>query len=50
MFPSTQGPGDNVVLFHGPGVCGDRATRSDAVRLVLDTGTLQIGRVMTVAR
>lgn len=50
MFPSTQGPGNNVVLFFGPNACGGVAGRTEATRLVLDTDTLTVSRVMTVAR
>lgn len=50
MFPSTQGPGNNVVLFFGPAACGGVDGPTDATRLILDTGTLTVSRVMTVAR
>ncbi|HKV17835.1 MAG TPA: RES family NAD+ phosphorylase, partial [Mycobacterium sp.] len=50
MFPSTQGPGNNVVLFFGPASCSDVGSMTGETTLLLDTGTLQISRVMTVAR
>lgn len=50
MFPSAQGPGNNVVLFFGPDLCADEADQNGPTRLTLDPRTLQTSRVMTVAR
>ena len=50
MFSSAQGPGNNVAVFFGPEFCADKGAESERTRLSLDTGTLQISRVMTVAR
>ncbi len=50
MFPSTQGPGNNVVIFVGPDECVDKGTETDSTWLSLDTSTVAISRVMTVAR
>ena len=50
MFPSAQGPGDNVAVFFGPNLCADKGDETEHTRLSLDTRTLQISRVMTVAR
>ena len=50
MFPSAQGPGNNVAVFFGPGLCADKGEETEHTRLSLDTRTMQISRVMTVAR
>lgn len=50
MFPSAQGPGINVVVFVGPDRCADTGAETEQTRLSLDTATLHVSRVMTVAR
>lgn len=50
MFPSVQGPGNNVVVFVGPGQCADLGADTEHTRLTMDPNTLQVSRVMTVAR
>ena len=50
MFPSTQGPGHNVVMFFGPGSCADAGAETDRTRLRLDPDTVTVSRVMTVSR
>ncbi|MDA2889991.1 RES domain-containing protein [Mycolicibacterium sp. BiH015] len=50
MFPSTQGPGNNVAIFFGPNRCADQGRETEHTRLRLDTSTLRISRVITVAR
>jgi hypothetical protein len=50
MFPSTQGPGNNVVIFVGPDECADRGDETAATRLVMDPQKVTASRVMTVAR
>jgi hypothetical protein len=50
MFRSTQGQGNNVVLFFGPDHCADKGTETTTTRLTLDPSTVRTSRVMTVAR
>jgi RES domain/HEPN/RES N-terminal domain 1 len=50
MFPSAQGPGNNVAVFFGPDLCADQGNETERTRLILDTRTLETSRVMTVAR
>lgn len=50
MFPSTQGPGHNVVIFVGPDECADKGSETAATRLIMNTDTVTASRVMTVAR
>ncbi|MGU3501679.1 RES domain-containing protein [Mycobacterium sp. C31M] len=50
MFPSAQGPGNNVAVFVGPDLCADAGAEDERTTLVMDQGTLQVSRVMTVAR
>jgi len=50
MFPSAQGPGNNVALFFGPDLCTDAGDETERTRLTLDPRTLETSRVMTVAR
>lgn len=50
MFPSAQGPGNNVVVFVGPDQCADAGAETEQTSLSFDTGTLLTSRVMTVAR
>ena len=50
MFPSAQGPGNNVAVFFGPSFCADKGSEAEHTRLSFDTCTLQTSRVMAVAR
>lgn len=50
MFPSTQGPGNNVVVFVGPDACADAEAETEATWLAMDPATVTTSRVMTVAR
>ena len=50
MFPSAQGPGNNVAIFFGPDLCADKGNETGHTRLTFDPRTLEISRVMTVAR
>jgi RES domain-containing protein len=50
MFPSTQGPGNNVAIFVGPDACVDQGSRTETTWLTMDTQTVTTSRVMTVAR
>ena len=50
MFPSAQGPGNNVALFFSPDLCADEGDETERTRLTLDPRTLETSRVMTVAR
>lgn len=50
MFPSSQGPGSNVVVFYGPDFCSDDTPANDYTRLLMNSTTVAVDRVMTVAR
>jgi hypothetical protein len=50
MFPSTQGPGNNVVVFVGPDACADAEAETETTWLAMDPATVSTSRVMTVAR
>lgn len=50
MFPSTQGPGHNIVMFFGPDRCSDKGAETERTRLSLDLRTVTTSRVMTIAR
>lgn len=50
MFLSTQGPGNNIAIFYGPDFCADQGSETEFTRLSLDTQTVKVSPVMTVAR
>lgn len=50
MFPSSQGPGTNVVVFYGPEFCADRGAESEYTRLSLDPASVMKHRTATVIR
>ena len=50
MFPSAQGPGNNVAIFVGSDRCADVGAETERTRLRMDPATLQVSRVVTVAR
>jgi hypothetical protein len=49
-FPSTQGPGHNVVLFFDPSFCADDSNVGPDARLVLSADRITTHRVATVIR
>ncbi|WP_418005846.1 RES domain-containing protein [Mycobacterium sp. PDNC021] len=49
MFPSSQGSGSNVVVFYGPDFCSDDTPANDYTRLLMNSATVTVDRVITVA-
>jgi hypothetical protein len=50
MFPSTQGPRNNIAIFCGLDSCTDSGAETDSTWLSMDARTVTTSRVMIVAR